>query len=172
MSKASRVWIAALAAAIATPIVTANAQFPPAPAPQFPAQQQQDDDPAAQGQPKGKGKAAAPKAAAGPAVNGTWSGNVTQLGSEAPYPFSITITGAGGETAYSGLQCKGKLTRIGSSRSYVFFVEVISEGRADKGGRCPDGTITVGRAGNQLAVGWFGSIQNQAVIAQGLLDKK
>lgn len=171
MTKASRVWIAALAAAIATPIVTANAQFPPAPAPQFPAQQQ-DDDPAA-GQPKGKGKAAAPKAAAaGPAVNGTWSGNVTQLGSESPYPFSITITGAGGETSYSSLQCKGKLNRIGSSRSYVFFIEVISEGRADKGGRCPDGTITVGRAGNQLAVGWFGSIQNQAVIAQGLLDKK
>ncbi len=170
MSKASRVWIAALAAVIATPVVTANAQFPDPPAPQFPQQQRDDDAP---GQPKGKGKAAAPKAApAGPAVAGTWSGNVTQLGSEAPYPFSITITAAGGETSYSSLQCKGKLTRIGSSRSYVFFIEVISEGRADKGGRCPDGTITVGRAGNQLAVGWFGSIQNQAVIAQGLLDKK
>jgi hypothetical protein len=171
MTKASRVWIAALAAAIATPIVTANAQFPPAPEPQFP--EQLVDEPPAQGQPKGKGKAAAPKAASGgPAVAGTWSGNVTQLGSESAYPFSITITAAGGETSYSGLQCKGKLTRIGSSRSYVFFIEVISEGRADKGGRCPDGTITVGRAGNQLALGWFGAIQNQAVIAQGLLDKK
>ena len=53
------------------------------------------------------------------------------------------------ETKYPDLDCLGKLTRVGSSKSYVFFVEVITKGQADKGGRCPDGTITVARHGRQ-----------------------
>ena len=53
------------------------------------------------------------------------------------------------ETKYPDLDCVGKLTRVGSSKSYVFFVEIITKGQADKGGRCPDGTITVARAGRR-----------------------
>ena len=76
------------------------------------------------------------------------------------------------ETKYPDLDCLGKLTRVASSKSYVFFVEIITKGQADKGGRCPDGTITVARAGDKLAVGWFGSIQDTTVVAYGTLAKK
>jgi hypothetical protein len=54
----------------------------------------------------------------------------------------------------------------------VFFVEIITKGQAEKGGRCPDGTITVARQGDDLALGWFGSIQETTVIAYGTLKKK
>jgi hypothetical protein len=82
------------------------------------------------------------------------------------------LTGQGAETKYPDLDCVGKLTRVGQSKSYVFFVEVITKGQAEKGGRCPDGTITVARQGNDLAVGWFGSIQDNTVVAYGTLNKK
>ncbi len=81
-------------------------------------------------------------------------------------------TANGAETDYPEVNCRGKLTRIGASRSYAFFVEVIALGRADKGGRCPDGTITVARAGDNLAWAWFGSVQGDVVVAFGTLTRK
>jgi hypothetical protein len=54
----------------------------------------------------------------------------------------------------------------------VFFVEIITKGAVDKGGRCPDGTITVARAGNDLALFWFGSIEANTIVAYGTLSKK
>jgi hypothetical protein len=36
---------------------------------------------------------------------------------------------------------------------------IITKGAVDNGGRCPDGTITVARAGNDLALFWFGSVE-------------
>ena len=45
-------------------------------------------------------------------------------------------------------------------------------GQAEKGGRCPDGTITVARQGDDLALGWFGSIHGETVVAYGSLKKK
>src|SRR5215471_11474125 len=66
----------------------------------------------------------------------------------------------------------GELTRVGSSKSYVFYVEVITKGQAEKGGRCPDGTITLARQGNDLALGWFGTAQGSTVVAYGTLKKK
>ena len=42
----------------------------------------------------------------------------------------------------------------------------------DKGGRCPDGTITVARSADKLAVGWFGSIKENTIVAFGTLGKK
>ncbi len=154
--KAFRYFVAALALAVVAAIVPATAQFPPAP-----------EDPPA-GTPKGKKGAAA----AGPNVTGTWVGELSQVGSQTPYKFEIAITARGAETKYPDLDCVGKLTRTGSSKSYVFFVEVITKGQADKGGRCPDGTITVARQGNDLAVGWFGSFQDTTVVAYGALKKK
>ena len=97
---------------------------------------------------------------------------LTQVGSEKPYTFEIAIAANGAETKYPDLDCTGKLTRVGSSKSYTFFVEVITKGQADKGGRCPDGTVTVARQGNDLAVGWFGSVQDHTVVAYGTLKKK
>ena len=76
------------------------------------------------------------------------------------------------ETTYPDLDCTGTLTRVGASNSYVFFVEIITKGAVDKGGRCPDGTITVARAGNDLALFWFGSIEANMIVAYGTLSKK
>jgi hypothetical protein len=135
----------------------ASAQFPPS----------SEDAPAAA--PKGKKKGGAP---ARPTVNGNWTGELTQVGSQAPYKFEIAITPRGANTTYPDLDCTGKLTRIGSSKSYVFFIEVITKGAADKGGRCPDGTITVARQGDDLALGWFGTVQGTTVVAYGTLKKK
>jgi hypothetical protein len=149
---------AALVLAMVAAIAPATAQFPPAP----------DDKPPLAGTPKGKKGAAA----GSPTVNGHWSGELSQVGSQNPYKFEIDISAKGAETKYPDLDCTGKLTRAGSSKSYVFFVEVITKGQADKGGRCPDGTITVARQGDDLALGWFGSVQGSTVVAYGTLKKK
>jgi hypothetical protein len=102
---------------------------------------------------------------------GTWSGQLNQVGSATPFKFAIAISAKGAQTTYSDLDCTGKLTRAGSSKSYVFFVEIITKGRADKSGRCPDGTITVTREGDTLALGWFGNIQGNTIVAYGTLSK-
>jgi hypothetical protein len=150
-----------LVVAAAAAIAPAAAQFPPAP----------DDQPPLAGTPKGKKKAAAP-AAAPTSINGNWAGELTQVGSQSPYKFELTINARGAETKYPDLDCTGKLTRTGSSKSYTFFVEVITKGQVDKGGRCPDGTITVARQGDDLAVGWFGSVQGTTIVAYGNLKKR
>jgi hypothetical protein len=143
---------AAVVFAMVAATVPAIAQFPP-------------EDAAA-----AKGKKGA--ATAAPTINGNWSGELTQVGSSAPYKFEIAITAKGAETKYPDLDCTGKLSRAGSSKSYTFFVEAITKGAADKGGRCPDGTITVARQGDDLALGWFGSVQGTTVVAYGTLKKK
>jgi hypothetical protein len=158
MQKALRYCAVALIFAAGAAIVPATAQFPPG----------ADDQDQAGGAEKGKKSAAA----AGPNINGSWSGQLTQVGSQAPYKFEIAINAKGAETKYPDLDCVGKLTRVGTSKSYAFFVEVITKGQADKGGRCPDGTITVARQGNELALGWFGSVQGSTIIAYGTLKKK
>jgi hypothetical protein len=174
----------ALIAAVAAPILAAQAQpspsgrsfpasppaaqpFPP-PAPAEPAP----PAPAAPAQKHAAPPAAARPAAGAPAVAGTWSGPVTQVGSESKYTVVLTLTAAGGESSYPELHCTGKLTRIGASRSYVFFIEVITQGQREKGGRCPDGSITVARAGDGLAWEWFGSVEGVAAIAYGTLTRK
>ena len=111
-------------------------------------------------------------AAAAPTINGNWAGELTQVGSPTPYKFELTINAKGAETKYPDLDCIGKLTRSGSSKTYTFFVEVITKGSADKGGRCPDGTMTLARQGDNLALGWFGSVQGTTVVAYGTLKKK
>src|SRR5262245_45137997 len=152
--KVLRYCSAALVLATVAAVAPATAQFPPAP----------EDQPAA------KGKKGA--AAASPSINGTWSGQLTQVGSQTPYKFELVINARGAEAKYPDLDCTGKLTRVGSSKSYVFYVEVITKGQADKGGRCPDGTVTVARQGEELALGWFGSVQGTTVVAYGTLKKK
>jgi TIR domain len=103
---------------------------------------------------------------------GAWTGEIAQVGSQVPYKLEIALGPTGGETKYPDLDCIGKLTRVGSSRPYAFFVEVITKGSADKGGRCPDGTITAAQQGDYVVLGWFGYIQGTTVVAYGTLKKK
>jgi TIR domain len=106
-----------------------------------------------------------------PLIAGTWSGELAQVDSKRPYKFQVVIGPRGAETTYPDLDCTGKLTRVGASESYVFFVETITKGAADKGGRCPDGTITATRLGNFLLLFWFGSHYDRTVVAYGRLAK-
>jgi hypothetical protein len=158
--KPLRTCAAALFLAMLAAIGPATAQFPPS----------TDDNPPLAGTPKAK--KGAPPAAAGPSIAGNWVGTLTQVGSTTPYKFELSINAKAAETKYPDLDCTGKLTRAGSSKSYVFFIEIITTGQADKGGRCPDGTLTVARQGDDLALGWFGSIQGNTVVAYGVLKKK
>jgi hypothetical protein len=141
-----------LALLVAAP---ATAQFPPT----------TEDAPAA------KGKKGGPAAAA-TGINGNWAGELTQVGSQSPYKFELNIGARGVETKYPDLDCIGKLSRVGAWKAYVFFSETITKGQADKGGRCPDGTLTVARHGDDLSVGWFGVVQDTTVVAYGTLKKK
>ena len=156
------VFVLAMAAAIAP----AFAQSPPPPA--TPA-----EAPAAATSTK---PAATPKkkvvTSPGPSIAGNWSGELTQVDNPAPYKFELAIGPKGAETKYPDLDCTGKLRRVGSSKSYVFFVEIITKGGVEKGGRCPDGTITVARQGDELALAWFGSIQGKTIVAYGTLSKE
>ena len=138
-------------------IAPATAQFPPSP-----------EDTQTTAEPKGK-KATV---SAGPNITGSWTGELNQIGSQSPYQFELVINAKGAQTRYPGLDCTGKLTRVGSSKTYAFFVEAITRGQVDKGGRCPDGTITVARQGDDLALGWFGSVQGSTIVAYGTLKKK
>jgi hypothetical protein len=153
---------AALSLVFLLALEPALAQFPPPPSTSAPPE----DTPPLVGKPKKK--ATPPETS----ITGTWIGQLTQVGSDAPHQFELAITASGAETRYPDLDCVGKLTRIGASKSYVFFVETITKGQADKGGRCPDGTVTVARQGNKLALRWFGSIQDDVVVAYGTLSKK
>ncbi|MFZ2137118.1 MAG: hypothetical protein WAV78_09370 [Xanthobacteraceae bacterium] len=157
MLKASRYYaVAAILLAIAG--VPATAQFPTGP-----------DD---QDQQAGKGKAKKAAEPGSPNINGNWSGELNQVGSQSPYKVELTINARGAETRYPDLDCTGRLTRAGSGKTYAFFLEAITKGQAEKGGRCPDVTITVARQGDELAVGWFGSVQGNTIVAYGNLKKK
>src|SRR6266700_5840694 len=110
---------AALVLGTAAALTPATAQFPPA----------------AEDQPAAKGKKGA--AAAAPSINGNWSGQLNQVGSQKPYKFELTISARGAETKYPDLDCTGKLTRVGSSKSYVFYVEAIPRAQPIKAGAVP-----------------------------------
>jgi len=105
---------AALVLAMVAAIAPATAQFPPAP----------EDQPAAKGKRGG--------ATAAPSINGNWSGQLTQVGSQKPYNFELAISAKGAETKYPDLDCTGKLTRVGSSKSYVFYTEAITRAKPKK----------------------------------------
>jgi len=148
---------AIVVAAVIAAAAPASAQFPPTP----------DDQPAGAA-PKGK---RAPAQAA-PSIAGNWAGELTQVGSQTPFKVELAISARGAETRYPDLDCIGKLSRAGSSKSYTFFVEAITKGQADKGGRCPDGTLTVPRQGDDVALSWFGSVQGSTIVAYGTLKKR
>jgi hypothetical protein len=161
MVSSTRLWAAALSLALAPPVAlgqtapdpNSDVEPPPAAAPRATAR-----------------KPAAPVRAT--SINGTWTGQVSQVGSPNEYSVVLTITDRGAQTEYPELECAGRLTRVGASKSYTFYAETITKGHAEKGGRCVDGTITVSRAGDGLAYGWFGVAEGTSVIAHSTLSKK
>ena len=56
----------------------------------------------------------------------------------------------------------------GTTIQYVFFIKIITEAQAQKGGRRPDGTITVARQCDSLALTSFGSIQGKTLSCKTL----
>jgi hypothetical protein len=116
--------------------------------------------------------AAKPAAPLGPNIAGNWTGQITPVGASTPINIELTVTPGGADTKYPDLDCTGKLRRLGSSKSYVSFVEIIAKGRADKGGRCQDGSVTIARQGDNLTLVWFSSIQGNAIVEYGTLAKK
>jgi hypothetical protein len=152
VKKTLRHWATVMFAAMAASIVTVGAQTPPLNRPPAPP--------------------SARSPVTGPAIAGTWSGTVIQVQSSIEYAVVLEITAQGAQTYYPELNCGGKLTRVGASTGYVFFVEMITRGAVDKAGRCSNGTVTVARAGDKLTWGWFGIVKGDVVVALGTLSRK
>ncbi len=115
--------------------------------------------------------AGAPALAAS-SVEGTWTGTAYQNEGASGYTVVITITPSEAATRYPELNCTGRLTRAGASGDYVFFSETIVRDESGGGESCIDGTITVARAGDKLAWGWFGSFEGKVYTAWGLLSPR
>ena len=145
---------------------------PPPPPPSPPA--------SPQAAPKAAAKTAAPQAgapkgtpkAAPDSLVGTWTGPVTQIEHNTGFTIVVTVRPGGGDTEYPELACSGKLTRAAGSGSYVFYLEKITRGSHAAGGRCPDGTVTIARAGDKLAFSWFATVEGIPVFVYGTLSKK
>ena len=103
---------------------------------------------------------------------GTWAGNVAQNSGKSNYSVIRTITSTGAETNYPELNCGGTLSRVGTSKGYIFFMETITRGGKNSGGSCIDGAVTVPPAGTNLAWGWVGSYGGQVNVAWSNLLRK
>ena len=100
-----------LVLAMTAAIAPATAQFPPPPPTSAPPA----NAPPLAGTPKKK------PTPPGPNIAGNWSGQLTQVDNQAPSKFELAVSAKGAETKHPDLDCTGKLTRVGSSKSYVFF---------------------------------------------------
>ena len=92
---------------------------------------------------------------------------MTQVSGQTPSNIKVSIGARNMETEYPDLNCTGKLTRIGASKTYTFFIEVFRKGQP-----CPDGTITVARQGDDLVLSWFRSVQGETVVGFGTLKRQ
>jgi hypothetical protein len=107
-----------------------------------------------------------------PVLVGTWTGKVAQSDGASEYSVVMTISANAAETDYPELKCGGKLKRVGTANSYVFFTETITRGAKGSGGDCINGTITVATASDKLIWGWVGSDNNKTLVAWGTLVRK
>ena len=103
---------------------------------------------------------------------GTWSGEVTQNEPPATYPVTLTLRADGGESDYPDQSCGGTLTPIVVQDGYLFLIETITRGKVEDGGECINGSLTVARAGDGLAFGWFGVYEGQTMVTYGRLTRK
>ena len=101
---------------------------------------------------------------------GTWQGTLNQIG-HSSYPMSVTITPDGATSNYPSLDCTGEWTLVGASGDFTFYIETITRGRHDQGGRCIDGSVTTSVINGKLQVGWIGSFSGQPIAAIGVLGR-
>jgi hypothetical protein len=115
--------------------------------------------------------ATATKPAASSSLSGTWTGQVAQMGRDAPFAIIVTIDAGQATTTYPEQGCSGKLTRIGSSGTYVFYSEKITKGIYDKtkNAGCLDGMLAMTRAGGSVLMSWFGVLNNEPYQAAAKL---
>jgi len=97
---------------------------------------------------------------------------VIQVQRTIEFTVTLEITAREAQISYPELHCGGKLSHVGASGDYSFFLETITRGAADDDGRCSNGTITVVRDGVNLAWGWFGLVKGEIVVAHGMLTRK
>jgi len=102
---------------------------------------------------------------------GVWTGSIEQSGAKS-YRVLLTIGANGFVTQYPELTCNGRLTPVGFSGEFAFFTETIEQGRADSGGTCVDGSITLAITADSIAYGWFGVYQGELLQARGLLIRQ
>ena len=108
----------------------------------------------------------------GPAIAGTWSGTALLVQQSIEYTVTLEITPRGAEINYPDLHCGGRLSRIGASRDYAFFVETITRGPPGDDARCSNGSITMARAGDDLVWGWFGLVKGEISTAHARLTRQ
>lgn len=104
---------------------------------------------------------------------GTWSGSINQVGRGKPFMIEVTLNGRSGKTTYPGQNCTGKLVRVGTSGSYAFFTETITEGKLDPTTKtgCLDGSLTLehDEASNGLTLAWMTAHDGTPIVAYGIL---
>jgi len=111
-----------------------------------------------------------------PAYVGTWTGEATDIqGAQVTkYPVVMTLGRTGGMIEYPSLKCGGRLTGIGQSSPYVFFIETITHGGLDEAASsegCIAGAITVRITGDKLGWGWVGVYGGNAISANAVLSR-
>lgn len=146
------------------PMPRARAKAPPSKA--------EPADPDAPPAPRAKAKAAAPKAGPAETLVGTWAGKVTQIEHDQGYTVVLTVRPGAATTEYPELGCSGTLSRLAGSGPYVFYLAKITRGRHDAGGRCPDGTAVIARAGDKLGFSWFGTVDGHVIFVYGALTRR
>jgi hypothetical protein len=104
------------------------------------------------------------------AIVGTWIGSVIRVQNSIEYSVTLEISGREAKIDYPELRCGGKLSLIGSSGNYFFFVETITRG--EDNGSCTNGSITMAPTGDDLAWAWFGLVKGEIVTAYGTLSRK
>lgn len=116
--------------------------------------------------------------AADPSYMGTWVGNAIDVQHPVPgttYPVVMTLGRIDGTIEYPSLNCGGRLTGIGQSTPYAFFIETINHGALEEAvntNGCINGAITVRMMGDKLGWGWVGIYGGQSITATAILSRK
>lgn len=115
--------------------------------------------------------------AADPTYMGTWAGTATDIQPTGvtTYEVVMTLGRIDGTIEYPSLNCGGRLTGIGQSTPYAFFIETINHGALDEAvntNGCINGAITVRMMGDKLGWGWVGIYGGQSITATAVLSRK
>jgi len=97
-----------------------------------------------------------------------WTGLVKQNSGATDYTVVMRLSDNGGETDYPELKCDGKLTRVGQSGAYSFYLEKITT----TGSTCIDGAITLVTLNDTMTWGWVGAYDGKTYVAWSTLTKK